>query len=116
MRWSKAAEPAVITSAPVSPDYEFSHRRRRYTMLMLLRIVCLLAAVSVYEFSLWLAVALVVGGAILPWCAVLIANDGPPRRRRPGLRPVVATTPPQLPPTATTDRFDGGAIGGTIRP
>jgi hypothetical protein len=114
MWWSRTADPAVITSAPISPDYEFTHRRRRYTMLMVLRLVCLLAAVLVYEFSLLLAVALVVGGAILPWCAVLIANDGPPRKRRAPVRPVASQSLPQLPGTPSDRTFDGTAIDGTI--
>jgi len=116
MWWSRATDAAVITSAPPSPDYEFSHRRRRYTILMGLRIVCLLAAVGVYELSLWLAVALVVGGAVLPWCAVLIANDGPPRKRRPAMRPVPAGPSDQAQLAGHSDQrtVDGTAIDGTI--
>jgi hypothetical protein len=30
----------------------------------------------------WLALGLVIGGAVLPWSAVILANDGPPKRRR----------------------------------
>jgi hypothetical protein len=96
---------ALITSAPRSPDEEFLHRRRRYTIMMSLRIVCLIAAALTYTVSLWLALALIAGGAVLPWCAVLIANDGPPRKRRPPVaHPSAATRQlPAAPPERIID-------------
>ena len=83
-----------------------------------LRVVCLLAAVAVYQLSLWLAVALVVGGAVLPWCAVLIANDGPPRKRVARPRPVEPEQLRALPaPSTDTEQSPGPTgIGGTIEP
>lgn len=65
---------ALITSAPMSPDEEFYRRRRRYAFLMGTRALCVIAAVLTYRISIVLALALVAGGAILPWCAVIIAN------------------------------------------
>jgi Flp pilus assembly protein TadB len=87
---SRTASAELITSAPERPDADYRRRRKRYTVMMGLRIVCLLGAVLTYSISLWFALALIVGGAALPWCAVLIANDGPPRKRRP---PVPAAVP-----------------------
>ncbi len=81
VRRSRPDQPELITSLPESRVHEFDRRRRRYALLMSLRLICLLAAVLTYNISLLLALALVVGGAVLPWCAVLIANDGPARRR-----------------------------------
>jgi Protein of unknown function (DUF3099) len=49
--------------------------------MMGLRIVCVVAAASVFRVSILLALAFMVGGAVLPWCAVLIANDRPARSR-----------------------------------
>ena len=49
--------------------------------MMGLRIVCVIAAASVFRASILLALAFMVGGAVLPWCAVLIANDRPARNR-----------------------------------
>jgi hypothetical protein len=72
--------PVVITSASVSLDEQHDARRRKYLIMMGIRVVCIIAAVSVVSFSLWLALAFMVGGAVLPWCAVLIANDRPPQR------------------------------------
>lgn len=97
----------MITSAPPSPDFEFLHRRRRYTLLMALRLACLLGAVFTYRISLWFALVLVVGGAVLPWCAVLIANDGPARKRRVPLPPVAREHLPELGGTDPDRTIDG---------
>ncbi len=86
--WSRNSAAVLITSAPRTPNQEFSQRKRRYTVMMGLRIVFLFGALFTYSVSLWLALLLVAAGAVLPWCAVLIANDGPPRKRRP-VRPLV---------------------------
>ncbi len=50
--------------------------------MMALRAVCIIAAAVLYRVSWVLAIALIVGGAVLPWCAVLLANDRPPKRAR----------------------------------
>ena len=41
----------------------------------------MVGACVLYPFSAWLALGLIVGGLVLPWCAVLIANDRPARKR-----------------------------------
>jgi hypothetical protein len=71
----------LITDAPVNPDDELDRRRRRYGIMMALRVLCVIGAALVYHASLWLALAFIVGGAVLPWCAVIIANDRPPKNR-----------------------------------
>ncbi|HEX2903132.1 MAG TPA: DUF3099 domain-containing protein [Jatrophihabitans sp.] len=70
----------LITEAPINVEDEFDHRRRRYVLTMSVRILCLIAAVATYQVSGWLALAFVVGAMVLPWCAVLIANDRPPKK------------------------------------
>ena len=82
MRRTHEDQPALITTAPESGDDEFEHRRRRYAWMMAIRALCVIAAAMTYHVSLWLALGLVLGGAILPWCAVILANDGPPKKRR----------------------------------
>lgn len=72
----------MITDVPLSQDEEFAQRRKRYTILMSLRALCVIAAALVYNQSVVLALAFIVGGAVLPWCAVLIANDRLPKKRR----------------------------------
>lgn len=100
-------QPVVITDAPESPDDELDRRRRRYGIMMALRVVCVIAAALTYQASVWLALAFLIGGAALPWCAVIIANDRPPRNRR---RPVPhqPPAPERALPTAEPDRTIDG--------
>ncbi|WP_433799018.1 DUF3099 domain-containing protein [Actinomycetospora sp. CA-084318] len=74
--------PVLITDAAVSFEQEFAARRRRYSLIMAMRIPCLvLAGVLGIAFGwTWVAVALIVASVPLPWVAVLVANDAPPRR------------------------------------
>ena len=82
MRLPRDDQPALITNAPQSRDDEFDHRRKRYAIMMALRAVCVIAAAVTYRVSWLLTIALIVGGTVLPWCAVLLANDRPPKRAR----------------------------------
>jgi hypothetical protein len=81
MRRTRTDEPVLITSAPMSPDEEYDRRRKKYALLMLGRALCVVAAALTYHVSIILALGFVVGGLILPWCAVLIANDRPAKKR-----------------------------------
>jgi Flp pilus assembly protein TadB len=74
---------AVITEASESLPDQLRRRQVRYAVMMGLRVVCLLAGVAVVSLHLpwtplWLALCLV-GMVALPWMAVIIANDRPPR-------------------------------------
>lgn len=84
-RSSSAEEPVLITTARESGDVEYDRRRKKYAIMMALRALCVIAAASTYRISMWLAIAFVVGGMVLPWCAVIIANDRPAKRHRSGL-------------------------------
>ena len=74
--------PILITAA--APAYEVQHRQRvrKYLTIMSFRIPALLLAAVAY--GMWhngLVSLLIVAASIpLPWMAVLIANDRPPRR------------------------------------
>ena len=83
MRRTREAEPLLITTAPVSSDDEYSRRRKKYAIMMTLRALCVVAAALTYRVSVLLALAFIVGGMVLPWCAVLIANDRPAKKRAP---------------------------------
>ncbi|HEY8827274.1 MAG TPA: DUF3099 domain-containing protein [Jatrophihabitantaceae bacterium] len=83
MRPSHADRPALITSAPESSDAEFDRRRKRYAIMMGLRALCVIAAAVSYHLSVALALLFVIGGIVLPWCAVIVANDGPAKKRAP---------------------------------
>lgn len=62
-------------------DDEFDHRRKRYIITMTIRALCVVGAASTVNLSGWLAAAFVAGAMVLPWCAVLIANDRPPKQQ-----------------------------------
>ena len=74
--------PILITAA--APSYEVQHRRRvrKYLTIMSFRIPALLLAA--FAYGLWhnglISLAIVAASIPLPWVAVLIANDRPPRR------------------------------------
>jgi hypothetical protein len=75
----------VITNAERSPSEERHSREVRYLLMMSVRAVCLIAAavlVSVRPPLVWLWLALCAVGMILvPWLAVILANDGPPKEK-----------------------------------
>lgn len=71
--------PALITDAPTPYEEEFAARRRRYSIMMSMRVPCLVLAAVFYQTP-WLAAGLIILSIPLPWCAVLIANDRLPRK------------------------------------
>jgi hypothetical protein len=75
--------PVLITEAAPSLEQQHRDRVRRYSLLMGFRIPCLiLAAVAYSLWSNWAISLVIIGVSIpLPWIAVLIANDRPPRRK-----------------------------------
>jgi len=74
--------PVLITRA--APAYEEQHRARvrKYLLIMAFRIPALILAAVAY--GIWhnglISLAILVASIPLPWIAVLIANDRPPRR------------------------------------
>jgi DUF3099 family protein len=71
--------PVLITEAAPSYDDEHAARKRKYMVMMGLRFPCLILA-GIFYHTWWLALLFVVLSIPLPWVAVLIANDRPPRR------------------------------------
>jgi Protein of unknown function (DUF3099) len=75
--------PVLITRA--APSYEEQHRQRvrKYLTIMSFRIPALIFAAIAY--GIWhnglISLAILVVSIPLPWIAVLIANDRPPRSR-----------------------------------
>nr|WP_221316236.1 DUF3099 domain-containing protein [Saccharopolyspora gloriosae] len=69
----------MITEAQPSYDDQQAERRRKYAIMMSLRIPCLIAGAACYQIW-WLALIIVAISIPLPWMAVLIANDRPPRK------------------------------------
>lgn len=74
--------PVLITGA--APSYEVQHRERvrKYLTLMFWRVPALILAAVAY--GIWhnglISLAILLVSVPLPWMAVLIANDRPPRR------------------------------------
>ncbi|MGA8112959.1 MAG: DUF3099 domain-containing protein [Actinocatenispora sp.] len=81
----RAARRAVlITNAEKSHAEQLRSREIRYALMMGLRVVCLivgalLAYARVPLWGLWSGLC-VAGMVLLPWMAVIIANDRPPRQ------------------------------------
>lgn len=74
--------PVLITAAEPSYDEQHRARVRKYLTLMSFRIPALILAAVAY--GLWhnglISLAILAVSLPLPWMAVLIANDRPPRR------------------------------------
>src|SRR6202045_1718290 len=81
-RFDDNGRPVLITAA--EPSYEEQHRARvrKYLTLMAFRIPALIFAALAY--GAWhnglISLLIVAASVPLPWMAVLIANDRPPRR------------------------------------
>ena len=71
--------PVLITTAASSYEEQHAARKRKYAIMMGARIPCLVLAM-VFINTWWLALAFIVLSIPLPWMAVLIANDRPPRK------------------------------------
>ena len=72
--------PILITEAPINVDDEYNRRRKRYLIMMIIRALCIIGAATTFTYSGWLAAAFVAAALVLPWAAVLIANDRPPKQ------------------------------------
>ncbi len=105
---------SVITEARPSYQDEFRARRRRYVIMMGLRLPCLIAAAALYHTP-WLAVLIILISIPLPWMAVLIANDGPARkpiRARRGVLNNQRALPGPARPVIEAAPDDGAEPGG----
>ncbi len=74
--------PVLITKAALPYEEEHRQRVRKYLTLMSLRVPALLFAAIAYNIwhTGWISMLIVAASIPLPWMAVLIANDRPPRR------------------------------------
>jgi hypothetical protein len=77
--------PVLITDAARSQNEQFHSRQIRYAVMMGLRTVCLIVGailVSVRPpfLGFWLILC-AIGMVLLPWMAVLVANDRPARSK-----------------------------------
>lgn len=72
----------MITTVPVSSDDEFEARKKKYAIMMATRALAVILAASFYRVSVPIALAFAIAGLVLPWCAVLIANDRPAKKKQ----------------------------------
>lgn len=94
------ADPVLITEAAPSLLDQHQARKRRYIITMAVRAVCLILATVFYQ-TLWVMGIFAILAIILPWVAVMVANDRPPKksldahrlRTEPEVAPVLATSP-----------------------
>lgn len=116
--------PVLITRAAISYEEQHRQRVRKYLKLMFWRIPAFIGAAVAY--GIWhnglLSLAILAASIPLPWMAVLIANDRPPRRaeepRRFLTRPVAprCSREPSAPrwSLASTDLRNRGAASQTM--
>lgn len=74
--------PVLITRAALPYEEEHRARVRKYLTIMSFRIPALILAAVAYSIwhNGWVSLLIVAVSIPLPWIAVLIANDRPPRR------------------------------------
>ncbi|MER5454256.1 DUF3099 domain-containing protein [Micromonospora sp. NPDC002389] len=81
----QAYRPILITDASRSQNDQLTTRQRRYVAMMGVRVACVIAGailVGTRAPLLWLWLPLVaLGMIVVPWLAVLLANDRPPKEQ-----------------------------------
>ena len=77
---ARSPEPVLITEAEPSLDDQHAARKKRYALTMAVRAVALVLAAVFYQ-TVWLMLILAALGIVLPWIAVVMANDRPPKRK-----------------------------------
>ena len=108
---SSSPDPVLITDAARSYEEELRVRKRRYALMMGMRVPCMVLAAVFYETP-WLAVTLLIISIPLPWMAVLIANDRLPRKsekvnRYQADRPALEARPRPVIDSGHRTGFDG---------
>ncbi|TFV53201.1 DUF3099 domain-containing protein [Blastococcus sp. TF02A-35] len=77
---ARRSEPLLITEAQTSLADQHAARKRRYAITMAIRAVALILAAVFYKI-VWLMIILAILGTVLPWIAVVMANDRPPKKK-----------------------------------
>ena len=102
--------PVLITDAARSQGDQLRSREIRYVTMMGLRVACLIAGAILISIkppllALWLILC-AAGMVLLPWMAVLIANDRPAKSRAERAAPRPQAQPAQraLDPEAADDQ------------
>ncbi|NYH45648.1 putative tellurium resistance membrane protein TerC [Micromonospora jinlongensis] len=79
----QAYQPILITDASRSQGDQLTSRQRRYVLMMGIRVACIIVGAILVGANaplLWLWLPLcALGMVLIPWLAVLLANDRPPK-------------------------------------
>ena len=102
-------EPVLITDAARSYEEDLAARKKRYGLMMGMRVPCMVLAAVFYQTP-WLAVTLLVLSIPLPWMAVLIANDRRPIKREDVNRYESDQTALEARPHPVIDAPPGGGV------
>lgn len=109
--------PVLITRAELSYEEQHRQRVRKYLTIMSWRIPAFVAAAVAY--GIWhngvLSLAILAASIPLPWIAVLIANDRPPRRAEEPRRFPDAPHRTALFPRAERPALESGVTGAQPR-
>ena len=73
-------EPVLITEAEPSLAEQHAARKKRYALTMGVRIVFIVLAAAFYQI-VWLMLIFAILGTVLPWIAVIMATDRPPKKK-----------------------------------
>lgn len=107
--------PTSVSDAQVAAEEDYRRRIRRYTISMIIRVVCLLLA---FLFSGWLRWGLLAGAIVFPWFAVVVANSRDERNIQydvSGVTPVAPRGLPERPAPGAPEDASGPAAIGTPR-
>jgi Protein of unknown function (DUF3099) len=114
---SSSPDPVLITDAARSYEEELRVRKRRYALMMGMRVPCMVLAAVFYQTP-WVAVTLLIISIPLPWMAVLIANDRLPRKSEKVNRYEADRTALEARPHPVIDAghpgFDGPVVDGSV--
>ncbi|SCL31066.1 Protein of unknown function [Micromonospora nigra] len=102
----QAYQPILITDAARSQDDQLTSRQRRYVVMMGVRVACVIVGailVGVKAPLLWLWLPLVgLGMILIPWLAVLLANDRPPKEQHRMAGKIASRRRDEAPPMSLT--------------
>ncbi len=82
-----------ITTAPSAKEEDTARRQRRYLISMAVRVVCFVSAAALFEG--WLRYLLMVGAILIPYVAVVFANNEDTRTDSFNLKPPSAKELPR---------------------
>ncbi len=94
----------VITDAPMAASAEHAHRVHQYLATMGFRIACFISMAFVHGAVRWVLFACAV---VLPYIAVMFANQANQRRLKAGATPPPMSDLPQLTTGAEGEVIDG---------